>query len=236
MNDHTPNVPTPRDVSARASWEVCVFILRDLQNSYRMKKLMKLTTRKASLLFAALLLVGHATIGAQTAPEKNPNITIKNFGKMADGYYRGAQPKPKHYAELKALGVDTVIDLRLHPTSYSRPAVESSGMRYVNIPMGDGDYPKEANIARFMQLINDPATGTIFVHCKGGKHRTGVTGAVYRFTKFGWDYDQVYREMKNYNFYSSWGYGEMKDFVQDYAAKMAAAEPTVGSDSKAANR
>jgi hypothetical protein len=62
------------------------------------------------------------------------------------------------------------------------------------------------------------------VHCKGGKHRTGVTGAAYRMTKYGWDYDKAYQEMKNYDFYSSWGYGAMKDFVVDYAAKLKAAQ------------
>ena len=49
-------------------------------------------------------------------------------------------------------------------------------------------------------------------------------GALYRFTKYGWGYDQVYKEMKNYDFYSSWGHGKQKDFVRDYAAKMAEAK------------
>jgi len=47
-------------------------------------------------------------------------------------------------------------------------------------------------------------------------------GAVYRFTKYGWDFDKVYQEMENYDFYTSWGHGRMKDFVVDYAAKVQA--------------
>jgi protein tyrosine/serine phosphatase len=67
----------------------------------------------------------------------------------------------------------------------------------------------------------------MYVHCKGGKHRTGVTGAVYRFTKYGWDYDKVMKEMENYDFYTSFGHKAMKDFVVDYAAKLKKSPVTV---------
>lgn len=158
---------------------------------------------------------------AQTAPGKNfPNIKIKNFGQMDERYYRGAQPKKDDFQALKALGINTVIDLRDDPTEYEKPAVEALGMKYINIPMGNGDYPEPEHIEQFLKIVNDPATGTFFVHCKGGKHRTGVTGAVYRFTKYGWDFEKAYREMKNYNFYTFWGYGDMKDFVEDYYEKL----------------
>jgi hypothetical protein len=55
-------------------------------------------------------------------------------------------------------------------------------------------------------------------------------GAVYRFTKYHWNYDQVYNEMKNYDFYTSWGHGDMKKYVQDYWARIHAG----GSASSAA--
>lgn len=172
-------------------------------------------------LFASFTL----TASAQTAPGNNfPNIKIKNFGQMDAHYYRGGQPKKDDYQALAALGVKTVIDLRDNPTNYEKPAVEALGMRYINIPMSDRKYPSPESIETFLKIANDPATGKFFVHCKGGKHRTGITGAAYRFTKYGWDYDKVYQEMKNYRFYTSWGYGKMKDFVVDYANKIKAAQ------------
>jgi hypothetical protein len=39
-------------------------------------------------------------------------------------------------------------------------------------------------------------------------------------TKYGWDFDKAYQEMNNYDFYTSWGHGAMKDFVVDYAGKL----------------
>ncbi|HEV7902237.1 MAG TPA: tyrosine-protein phosphatase [Pyrinomonadaceae bacterium] len=154
---------------------------------------------------------------AQSAPEASfPNVKIKNFGQMDERFYRGGQPKEDDYRALAELGVKTVIDLRDDAEAYERPAVEALGMRYVNIPMSDKHYPREDQIEAFLKLANDPATGAFYVHCAGGRHRTGVMGAVYRFTKYGWNYDQVYKEMKDYDFYTRWGHGDMKKYVQDY--------------------
>ena len=145
------------------------------------------------------------------------NVKIKNFGQMDDRFFRGGQPKQEEYQQLAALGVKTVIDLTDDPKSYERPAVEALGMRYVNIPMSDSKYPPSAQIDQFLKLVDDPSTGKFFVHCVGGRHRTGVMGAVYRFNHYHWNFDQVYAEMKNYDFYTRWGHGDMKKFVEDYA-------------------
>ena len=160
------------------------------------------------------------SVSAQTSPSQFPNIRIKNFGQMDTNYFRGGQPKKEDYKALSELGINTVVDLRNDPTDYEKPAAEAVGMKYINIPMDDAEYPSEASITKFLSVINDPANGKMFVHCKGGKHRAGVTGAVYRFTKYGWDYDRAFAEMENYDFDTSWGRKVMKTFVQDYAAKM----------------
>jgi protein tyrosine/serine phosphatase len=148
------------------------------------------------------------------------NIKIRNFGKMDDRFYRGAQPNESDYKDLKALGINTVIDLQDSPTNYEKRAVEAIGMRYVNIPMSDSNYPKGESISAFLKLVNDPATGVFFAHCAGGRHRTGVVGAVYRFNVNHWTYDQAYAEMKDYDFYTRFGHGDLKTFVEDYARKM----------------
>jgi len=161
------------------------------------------------------------------------NIKIKNFGQMDDRFYRGAQPKEDDYKDLAALGIKTVIDLREDPESYERPNTEAAGMHYVNIPMGDKEYPKAEQVNQFLKLVADPATGKFFVHCAGGRHRTGVMGAVYRFNHDHWNYDQVYAEMKEYDFYTRFGHGKMKDFVVDYwqqiQIKQTAVVPTAAT-------
>lgn len=166
----------------------------------------------------------YATAIGQTSPRKDfPGIKISNFGKMDERFYRGARPKrgKRQFEALKALGIQTVIDLTDKPKAYERIEAETAGIRYINIPLKDDDYPDAATIDLLTKTINDPSIGVFYVHCAGGRHRTGITGAIWRFTKYGWDYDRVYREMKNYDFYTRWGHGEMKTFVRDYAAKMA---------------
>jgi len=185
-------------------------------------------TRKRSLHVVGsllmLLLLSVVSFAQEAAPpqqqaltkEAFPQVRIKNFGQMDARFYRGAQPKEDQYEELKALGIETVIDLQAEPKEYERRIVESMGMRYVNIPMVEKKYPKPEDVAAFLKLADDPATGKFYVHCAGGRHRTGVMGAVYRFNKNGWDYEHVYREMKDFDFYTAWGHGAFKDFVQDY--------------------
>ena len=171
-------------------------------------------------LIITFILAGAATAQISRTAEAFTNVKIKNFGQMDPNYYRGGQPKPDQYQSLKGLGVTTVIDLRNDPEAYEKPSVEALGMKYINIPMDDAEYPSEAAIATFLKEINDPANGVMYVHCKGGKHRAGVTGAVYRFNKYGWNYDQAMNEMLRFNFDTSWGRKVMKQFVIDYAGKM----------------
>ena len=182
-----------------------------------------------SVFFAAIALILSSQISARSqevqrnhASADISNVTIKNFGQMDDRFFRGAQPKENDYQQLAALGIKTVIDLQDDPTSYEKHNVEALGMKYVNIPMSDKDYPEAAKIQQFLKLVDDPTTGKFYVHCAGGRHRTGVMGAVYRFNHYNWNYDQVYAEMKKYDFYTRWGHGDMKKFVQDYSVNFPA--------------
>lgn len=180
-------------------------------------KTLRLNRPSVLLTLVTLVLAISSTAVAQSNSNHAASVKIKNFGQMDDRFYRGAQPKEEDYKTLAALGIKTVIDLRQDPKDYEKPAVEALGMRYVNIPMSDKDYPKASDIDAFIKLAANPETGKFYVHCAGGRHRTGVIGAVYRFINYNWTYDQVYKEMKDYDFYTRWGHGDMKKFVQDYA-------------------
>src|SRR3989442_2563353 len=177
---------------------------------------------KISAAVVVVLAVAGGAIAKRHSDPAFSNIHIRNFGKMDARFYRGAQPDESDYKDLKALGIKTVIDLQDSPTSYEKRDVEALGMRYVNIPMSDSSYPKQESINAFLKLVNDPSTGKFFAHCAGGRHRTGVVGAIYRFTVDHWNYDQAYAEMKDYDFYTRWGHGDMKKYVDDYWQRMQA--------------
>lgn len=167
----------------------------------------------------AILALIFALSGMSYGKSKNvkfPSVKIKNFGQMDDRFFRGARPKDEDYAALAALGVKTIIDLTDNSREYEQPAVERAGLRYINIPMVDKSYPSMDQVNQFLKVVDDPATGKFFVHCAGGRHRTGVVGAVYRFTHDKWGLDQALTEMDQYEFESGFGHEKQKSFVKDY--------------------
>lgn len=173
---------------------------------------------------------------AKTNNSKFPDVKIKNFGQLDDRFYRGARPKDSDYAALAALGVKTVIDLTDNSREYEQPAVERAGLRYINIPMADKSYPSMDQINQFLKVVDDPETGKFFVHCAGGRHRTGVVGAVYRFNHTGWNLDQVLAEMDQFEFGSGYGHGKQKEFVEDYWKQLHAKNTAAVSATSGRNR
>lgn len=183
--------------------------------------------RHLTVSFFAILLLSVAAAAQDKQRQAFPNVNIKNFGQMDERFYRGAEPKKlEDFRALKELGIDTVIDVQAKPEADERGMVESLGMRYVNIPMVEKVYPKPEWVAEFMKLVDDPTTGKFFLHCAGGRHRTGSLGAVYRFEKYGWNYEQVYAEMKQFDFYTKRGHGDFKTFVQSYWKEVQARPAT----------
>jgi protein tyrosine/serine phosphatase len=147
-------------------------------------------------------------------------LRIKNFGDVDEKFCRGSKPRKKDLERLSSIGITTIIDLREQSDSREESGVAALRMRYINIPMSDRQYPSSETIHALLRLINETATGKIFVHCAGGRHRTGLFFALYRLSIYRWDYDRVYSEMKSYDFYTRWGHGRLKSFVQDYAHVM----------------
>jgi protein tyrosine/serine phosphatase len=179
---------------------------------------MKFVRRFSPTVIAALMLVFALSALSFAKPNTSsfPNIKISNFGQMDENFYRGARPKSEDFKDLAALGIKTVIDLTDNSREREQPAVEAAGMRYINIPIVDKAYPSMEQANEFLRVANDPTTGKFYVHCAGGRHRTGVMGAIYRFNHDHWNYDQAYAEMKQFDFYTSNGHGKQLDFVQDY--------------------
>lgn len=143
-------------------------------------------------------------------------IRIDNFGTINSNYYRGAQPKGSDYAALAGAGIKTVIDLQRDGDQNEQRLVENAGMKFVRIPMTTHVAPTPAQIEQFLNIVNDPASQPVYVHCKGGKHRTGVMTAVYRMTQDKWTSDQAFREMKNYKFGADFLHSEFKRFVYGF--------------------
>jgi tyrosine-protein phosphatase SIW14 len=170
----------------------------------------------------AALLLALSLAAPAMAGDASTTIRIDNFGKVDATYYRGAQPQGRDYADLAALGVKVLINLTSDDADGSEQRLaEAAGMRHVRIPMTTRKPPTSAQIDEFMKIVSDPANQPVYVHCVGGRHRTGVMTAVYRMMHGGWDAARAFAEMKQYKFGADFLHPEFKRFVYDYPATLA---------------
>jgi protein tyrosine/serine phosphatase len=113
------------------------------------------------------------------ANSKLAAIRIDNFGAINDNYYRGAQPKDDDYRDLATIGVKTIVDLTKDGRDDEPGLVKSAGMKFYRIPLTTSERPSDAAIAEFLKIVNDPANQPVYVHCQGGRHRTGTMTAIF---------------------------------------------------------
>jgi protein tyrosine phosphatase (PTP) superfamily phosphohydrolase (DUF442 family) len=114
---------------------------------------------------------------------------IKDFGKVDEYSYRGAQPKTEGIEELKKLGIDIIVDLRAERhglMAKERAHAESLGMRLVSIPGTDWTAPRDEQFAQFFALVSERPRRKIFIHCWFGGDRGGMFVAAYRIAFDGW--------------------------------------------------
>ena len=160
-----------------------------------------------------------ALTGAITSAQKVVTPpAIKNFGKVNDNYFRGSQPTQSQMAALKAIGVKTIIDLREDYVPEERQWAKELGLNYFNLPLRPARRATQEQTEYFLRLVNDPANAPAYVHCKGGKHRTGAMTGVYRITHDGWTAQQAFDEMRAYDFEDGFfgGPSAQKKFVFDF--------------------
>ena len=150
---------------------------------------------------------------------------IPNTGRINDHLYRGAQPQLQGLAELKKLGITTVVDLRLEDTAKiqsERQQAESLGMRFVHIPINEWSPPTNEQVVQFLSLFGQDRAQKIFVHCHFGEDRTGVFVATYRMAIEKWPSDQAMKEMYAFGFNGRW-HPSMISFVRDFPARLDSA-------------
>jgi tyrosine-protein phosphatase SIW14 len=182
----------------------------------------KVRVRVLAAFFSALSLaipaIAETPTPAASASALLSRIHIGNFGKVNDNYYRGSQPKGSDYQDLAALGVKTVIDLQLDGPSKEAAYVQAAGMKFFRIGMTTSKAPTDAQLQQFFAIVNDPASQPVYVHCAGGRHRTGTMTALYRMQFDGWNAGQAYTEMKQYHFEGFPDHPVLRNYVYAYKA------------------
>jgi tyrosine-protein phosphatase SIW14 len=142
-------------------------------------------------------------------------VPIRNFGKVVENIYRGGLPDADGYKALRdKIGVATVLNLMDEDPERQRPEVVANGMRFLSLPLSNEDGPRPGAVEEWLQIARATENFPLFVHCKGGRHRTGGLVAAYRVLVQDWTAARAYEEAKNpYGFYSAFGHGEWRKFI-----------------------
>jgi tyrosine-protein phosphatase SIW14 len=155
-------------------------------------------------LVATCVLAVPIALAAQSPPGEMP---IERFQRVDAHLYRGAQPTAEGFRRLREMGITTVINLRMEPDAVKtgeKRIVEELGMRYIGIPVEDGNFFTRSRtipdgaIREFFKTVDEAARGadTVFVHCHRGADRTGALVAFYRIARQGWDTLRAEREAR----------------------------------------
>lgn len=142
-----------------------------------------------------------ATRPAHIAATPVPIRGVGNFAMISPILYRGEQPTAEGFAELKKIGVKTVVSLRnLHS---DRALMKGTGLQYVHIRSNAWN-PEEEDLIVFLKVLADPANQPVFVHCAHGADRTGYMVASHRIVELGWTVDEAVTELHNFKFHTVW--------------------------------
>ena len=143
----------------------------------RMRTLIAITAAALVALPATTVaqsLVGQAPIRSLPAPQilDTTGLFQARYARVGDDLFIAGQPTPRALRELKALGITTVINLRMpqemERIGFDEPKlIEELGMNYVYIPMrggmGEQAY-SPATLRRFADAIK-AANGKVLLHC-----------------------------------------------------------------------
>jgi tyrosine-protein phosphatase SIW14 len=149
--------------------------------------------RLATALLSVVLITGCVTRGV---PATNG---IVNFGKVNDSLYRGGQPDQKAMQQLAAIGVRSVINLRMTNDVWKgeQAAATAYSMAYTNIPLSPLSAPTDAQVACVLSAIS-AMPKPVFVHCQHGCDRTGTILACYRVRQDHWVNSRALKEAEVY--------------------------------------
>lgn len=126
------------------------------------------------------------------------SAAITRLQKVDRDVYRGSQPiTPGDYAQLKKLGIRTIISLRgggffTNPYDSLSRAVSREhenavreNFTFINHPIGGVMWglPNAKEIRATLADLDNPALKPIYFHCYHGRDRTGLIAALYRVHK-----------------------------------------------------
>ncbi len=128
---------------------------------------------------------------------------VPNLHKVSEALYRSAQPSAEGMRNLKAVGIETIVNLRSFHSD--RDEIGETGLAYEHIYM-KAWHPEGEDAVKFLQIVTNPQRTPVLVHCQHGADRTGTMCALYRVAVQGWSREEAVKEMSQgqFGFHGIW--------------------------------
>ena len=171
---------------------------------------MKKTKLFSVISVSTLVLLSMAYAVETSQPNRPPHWAqpiqmkgVPNLHKVSDTLYRSAQPSAEGMRNLRAIGVETIVNLRSFHSD--RDEIGDTGLAYEHIYM-KAWHPEEDEAVRFLQIVANPRRYPVLVHCQHGADRTGTMCALYRVAVQGWSKEEAVEEMfqGEFGFHGIW--------------------------------
>lgn len=157
-----------------------------------------------------------ALLAAMALPAAASSTDLPNFHPVAPAIWRGAAPTDAGLRQLRAMGIKTIIDLRIAPKTVKKEGItaRAMGFNWINLPMGS-DPPTPREVSTLLATLKQAPNAPVFVHCQHGADRTGCMIGIYRVTQQGWTYPRAFAEMRSDGFNPHWT--KLREAVQQRA-------------------
>lgn len=137
-------------------------------------------------------------------------------------------------------GIRTVVTLRgayhpgqPHPDAGEEAWCHREGLFHYRLPplpwnSPDGTIPAEANVRRFLEIMDDPQHYPVLIHCFQGTHRTGTMCCIYRMEYDRWSANEAIRELEELGYETLDEDPDLRHFLQSYRPRWSqpSLEPT----------
>ena len=143
------------------------------------------------------------------------------------GLYRSSQLTPEELGEaIDDFGLKTIINLRAENEraegdwyEKQNEVVRSKGALVLDIPLKAGTAPNEAQIARILEVLDDPKNRPAMAHCYHGSIRSAALEGLYRREYMGESGDEANEKVESWGHDLSVKYPEIYTFIRDYVPR-----------------
>jgi protein tyrosine phosphatase len=136
---------------------------------------------------------------------------LSNFYKVDEWVYRCSQPDSLAFAELEAIGIREVLNLRKFHSDKTLAKNTKLVLHRVRMNAGTSDWNE---LVQALRIIKN-RKGPIVIHCWHGSDRTGIVCALYRLVFQDWTKEAAIDELENGEYGYHVIYGNIKTFIQN---------------------